>query len=151
MVQWLLKRSPLDRPYPPSSDGLLKWLYALKILLQGLRNRALSLLGGLDCAASVYAGMLAWGRRSGKPLIASETSVEYGRRLSGCFPKNTAEINMIIEAFNREIYGEIPTQGPVLRRISSALVRMRSPRHWPSRLRGWFIRHEISTNNFIKL
>ena len=149
MIRWLLKRNPLDRPYPQSSGGPLKWLYLLKILLQGLWSRALSLLGSVDSAATVYAGLLCWGRRSGRPPIASETTAEYGSRLSGCFPKHKAEINMIIEAFNREIYGEIPTEEPALRRISFALGRMRSPRHWPSRLRGWFVQHEISTNNLI--
>ena len=98
----------------------------------------LFLLKRIDSAAAVYAGMLRWGRRSGLPAVLSETPVEYGERLKQSFPRLKMEIEMIIEAFNREIYGQIPPDMRTLTGILSARRRMRNPRHWPLRLRAWF-------------
>jgi hypothetical protein len=93
----------------------------------------------IDSAAAVYAGMLRWGRRSGLPVVLSETPIEYGSRLSHHFPELKEEIEMIIETFNMEVYGNIVVDGRLLSRILSAQHKMRSPRHWLARLRGWFV------------
>jgi hypothetical protein len=45
------------------------------------------------------------------------------------------EITEIVETFNREAYGEIPTGREALSGLLRARRRLRSPRHWPSRLR----------------
>ena len=92
----------------------------------------------IDSAAAAYAGLLRWGRRSGLTAAASETPVEYGTRLGQRFPLLHSEIGLIIEAFNRELYGQRPTDRTVLAGIQSARHRMRNPRHWPSRARAWF-------------
>jgi hypothetical protein len=55
------------------------------------------------------------------------------------FPKLENEIEIIVETFNREVYGEIVTGGQSLSSIRSALRRMRSPRYWPARISGWFV------------
>ncbi len=148
-IRWLLKTNTTDETKPPSSAWLLKLLSLFISLPQGVWNWVLYLLRGVDSAASVYAGVLCWGRRSGLPPVSSETPAEYGIRLKHQFPKLKAEIEMIIEAFNREVYGEIMIDQQSLCGISSALSRMRSPRHWTSRLRGWFIKHEITTNRLV--
>ena len=104
----------------------------------GICNGLLFLLKRIDSAAAVYAGMLRWGRRSGLPAVLSETPVEYGERLKQWFPQLKTEIEMIIEAFNREIYGQIPPDMRTLTGILSARRRMRNPRHWPLRFQAWF-------------
>jgi hypothetical protein len=137
-VRWLLKRNTTDETKPPPSAWLLKLLSLFITIPQGFWTRVLYLLRDVDSAASVYAGILRWGRRSGLPPVPSETPGEYGMRLKHQFPKLKEEIEMIIEAFNREVYGKIMIEQRSLADISSALNRMRSPRHWMSRIRSWF-------------
>ncbi len=138
MVRWLLKRNFQYKAHPHSSNWLLKLFSLLKLLHRTVWIRLLYLFGSRDSAALVYAGILRWGCRSGKPPLPSETPGEYGNRLIDCFPKLKEEIEMIVGAFNREVYGDIATEKQALYRISSALRRMRSPRHWPSRIQRWF-------------
>ena len=143
LVRWFLKRNTADETKPPSSAWLSKLLSLFISIPQGIWNRLLYLLGDVDSAASIYAGVLRWGRRSGLPAVSSETPGEYGIRLKHQFPKLKEEIEMIIEAFNREIYGQIMLEQRSLFGISSALRRMRSPRHWPSRMQGWFVQQPL--------
>jgi hypothetical protein len=139
VVRWLLRRSSPVEFYPPLSTPFLKWASNLKMIFQTVWDRVPLLFGRADSAASVYAGICRWGRRSGQALIPSETPTEYGNRLSSCFPAFKADIDVIIAAFNREIYGESPTERVALRRILSALGRMQRIRHWPRRLRAWVV------------
>jgi hypothetical protein len=139
LIRWFLKQNTTDETKPPSSVWLLKLLSLFITIPQGVWTRVLYLLRGVDSAASVYAGVLRWGRRSGLPPVPSETPGEYGIRLKHQFPKLKEEIEMIIEAFNREVYGKIMIEQRSLSDISSALHRMRSPRHWTSRIRGWYM------------
>jgi len=139
LVRWLLKRNTTDETKPQSSAWILKFLSLFITIPQGVWNGLLYLLRDIDRAAPIYAGVLRWGRRSGLPPVPSETPGEYGIRLQHQFPKLKEEIEVIIEAFNREVYGQIMIEQRSLSGISSALGRMRSPRHWPSRMRGWFV------------
>jgi len=102
-------------------------------------NGLLFLLKRIDSAAAAYAGLLRWGCRSGLPGVLSETPLEYGERLKQRFPRLQTEIETIIEAFNRELYGQIQSDKRILIRIQSAQRRMRNPRYWPSRMRTWFV------------
>ena len=138
-IRWLLKRNTTDETKPPSSTWIIKLLSLIMTIPHGVWNRVLYLVRGFDSAAAVYAGVLCWGRRSGLPSMPSETAGEYGIRLKHQFPKLKEEIEMIIEAFNREVYGETATGGQSLSSIRSALRRMRSPRHWPARISRWFV------------
>ncbi len=137
LVRWLLKKSSGDElqdlKFPVS-----RLVSMLAAIILNLWNGLLFLLKKIDSAAAVYAGLLRWGRRSGLPAVSSETPVEYGGRLKQRFPRLKTEIEMIVEAFNREIYGQIPPQKRILDRIRSAQGRMRNPRHWPSRMKAWF-------------
>jgi hypothetical protein len=138
LVRWLLKRNSGD-PFELPSKALGSWLLAMiGAFFLGIWNGLALLLKKIDSAAAVYAGLLLWGRRSGAPAVASETPLEYGARLMQRFPQLQTEIEMIIEAFNREIYGQIPPDMKTLNGILSAQRRMRNPRHWPLRMRAWF-------------
>jgi hypothetical protein len=138
LVCWLLKRNTMDKSKPPPMILISMLLSMIGAILLSVWKGMLFLLKKIDSAAAVYAGMLRWGRRSGLPAVASETPVEYGVRLKQRFPRLKKEIEMIIEAFNREIYGQFPPDKMALAGIQSAQARMRNPRHWPSRMKAWF-------------
>ncbi len=138
VVRWLLKRNSGDTFELPSKV-LVSWLLSMiGAFFLGVWNGLALLLKRVDSAAAVYAGLLLWGRRSGVPAVASETPLEYGERLMQRFPQLQTEIEMIIESFNREIYGQIQSSRRILTSIQTAQRRMRNPRYWPSRIRGWF-------------
>ncbi len=145
LVRWLLKRNTMDKSRHQPMVLVSRLLSMIKAFFLGVWNGLLFLFKKIDSAAAVYAGMLGWGRRSGLPGVASETPVEYGGRLKQSFPRLKMEIEMIIEAFNREIYGQIPPDERDLARIQSAQRRMRNPRHWPSRMRAWFAPQSLPT------
>ena len=149
LIRWLLKRNPTGETKPLSSTWIIKLLSLIMTIPHGVWNRVLYLVRGFDSAAAVYAGVLLWGRRSGLPPVPSETPSEYGIKLKHQFPKLKEEIEMIIEAFNREVYGEITTEKRSLGVIAAALSRMRSLRHWPSRMRGWSVQQPLQPERLI--
>ncbi len=138
ILRLLLKRSRDDTAQSLSTgwiSDLLRKLVALPLLMW---RGWVSLLKGVDCAAMAYAGMLRWGSWSGMIQIPSETPAEYGNRLMNGFPGLGAEIELIVEAFNREVYGQTTTERETLSHLRSALRRMKRLRYWPSRIKVWF-------------
>ena len=140
ILRLLLKKGRDDKALPLSFgwiSDLLRKLVTLPLLVwRGLA----SWLKGIDRAAIVYVGMLRWGRRSGMILIPSETPAEYGSRLVNYFPGLRAEIELIVDVFNREVYGQTTTDRETLSRLRSALRHMKRLRYWPSRVKVWFLR-----------
>ena len=134
----LLKRSREDMVQPLSMVWILDLLCKLAALPRLMWHGWVSLLKGVDCAAMVYVGMLRWGRLSGMDLISSETPAEYGKRLMDSFPGLGTEIKLIVEAFNKEVYGQTTTDREILYRLRSAQRRMKSLRYWPARIKVWF-------------
>jgi hypothetical protein len=116
-------------------QDMLRWLIFLPVRVWRV---LISLLRNAESAASVYTGLLNWGRRSGMRLLPGETPAEYGNRLMRHFPDLGNEITWIIDAFNREIYGQITTDNNILLRLRSAQRRMKRLRHWPSRIKTCF-------------
>ena len=145
LVRRFLNRNTADKSRQPLMTLLTGLLAMVGAIFQLACNGLLFLLKKIDSAAAVYAGMLRWGRRSGLPAAASETPVEYGERLKQWFPQLRTEIETIIEAFNREIYGKMPPDKRALAGIRSAQGRMRNPRHWPARIRAWFAAPSMTT------
>jgi hypothetical protein len=99
---------------------------------------------GYKGAVQLYAALRMWGRHSGFPHFLSETPREYGLRLKNRFPSLAKEIESIIEAFNQEVYAEIILTEKQLSQVRFALRRLRSPIHWPSRLKSWFLQPHLS-------
>ncbi|MCX5906283.1 MAG: DUF4129 domain-containing protein, partial [Deltaproteobacteria bacterium] len=93
-------------------------------------------------AAHFYTALLNWGRHSGLPRFLSETPNEYGFRLQSRFPSLRNEIALIIGAFHQEVYGEIHLPPQQLQLARTAWHRLRSPYHWPSRLKTWLLKRE---------
>lgn len=138
LVRWFRNRNRPDRALEPQMNLLARLLAMIGAIFQLACSGLLFLIKRIDSAAAIYTRMLRWGRRSGLPASASETPLEYGRRLMQRFPQLQIEIELIVKAFNREIYGQIPTPDRSLTRIKSAQRRMRHPRHWTARIRAWF-------------
>jgi hypothetical protein len=138
LVLWLNKRE--DRPAEPISliNAFKRFLKACRVFMQKTRRKIMVMVTGPDSAAMLYQLLLRWGRYSGLTPIPSDTPSEYGRRLMQSFPGLRSEINLIVAAFNRELYGRTAIDKQTLVRIASAYRCMRRPRHWPSRLKNWF-------------
>lgn len=137
LVRRFMKKDKLQKPDPSFLALLSSLLAIIRTVFQLAWSGLRFIVKRIDSAAAIYASMLRWGRRSGIPAASSETPLEYGERLIRLFPQLQTEIEMIIEAFNREFYGQIPTPENGLSRIQVARRRMQNPRHWPSRMRTW--------------
>jgi hypothetical protein len=124
-----------------SSQMTLSWIRNLArwftLLPVRVWRAVISMLKNTESAAAVYTGLLGWGRRSGVRLLSGETPAEYGDRLMRHFPGLNDEIVWIIDAFNREIYGQMTTDRDILLRLRWAQRRMKRLRYWPSRIHNW--------------
>lgn len=94
-------------------------------------------LPGRRRAGDYYAALLAWARRGGYPPAQAETPAEFAGRLGLSFPRLAAEIGLIVESFQQEVYGEVALEEERLAAVASAWRRLRSVRHWPLRAREW--------------
>jgi hypothetical protein len=93
---------------------------------------------GYKKATELYAVLLGWGQRSGLTRFINETPLEFGTRLDKHFPRLKSEVDVIVSAFNREVYGEMNMSGEGMKQALSAWRTLRSPRHWPLRLKTRF-------------
>jgi hypothetical protein len=148
LFRWLFSRTPTRQKRQNTGLWYMILLWALRFetfltfCWEGIVRR----LKGYHKAAQLYSALLSWGRRCGLPCSPSETPTEYGLRLECQFPSLGREIGRIVQAFNQEVYGEIHLSSEQLTSTLSAWHRLRSPVHWPSRLRAWF-HHSTSPQN----
>jgi hypothetical protein len=144
LIRWLLSRTPVPQTRQSSWHLFLSWLYGLRVFLVSSWRRLAHRAKGLKRAAELYTALRIWGRHSGLPHLLSETPLEYGFRLKHRFPSLKNEVELIIEAFQQEVYAEIILDEQQLTIAKSAWRRLRSPIHWPSRLKSWFLGPELS-------
>ena len=137
LLRLLLKKNTQNSPQMSLSWILdvAQWLILLPVRVWRM---LISLMDSAENAASVYTGLLVWGRRSGVGLLSGETPAEYGNRLVRHFPDLGDEIVRIIDAFNREIYGQMTIDDNLLLRLRLAQRRMKRLRYWPSRIKTCF-------------
>jgi hypothetical protein len=140
LFRWLLSRTSVSRKRQSPWYLISLWVEQLRIRLLSWLRRIGRRVKGYSRGAPLYMALLGWGRRSGIPHFPNETPKEYGLRLSHHFPALKREIESIIDAFNREVYGEITLNDQQLGQARFALRRLRSPLHWPSRFKTWFFR-----------
>jgi len=139
LMRWLLSRTPAEKKKHGFWDMLLWWISMLWRSLSDIFKRiGFSRTAGTG-AQRIFSALLRWGRRSGFPLHGNETPMEYSLRLSGLFPSLGRDIHAIIEEYHRQVYGERVLSREQLASARSALKRLRSPFHWPLRLRRWFL------------
>jgi Domain of unknown function (DUF4129) len=141
ILRWLFSRSSMDtkRQGRHSDWDLLSLLImAWRTFLRFCRVMAQGMAHRQNGAARHYGALLRWGRRSGMPGISSETPAEYGARLTNHFPALKREVDVIVDAFNREVYGILLLDKGQLAPARAAWRRLRSPAHWAARVKTWF-------------
>ncbi len=138
--QWLISRTPIDQERQSPRHLIALWAERLRLFLRSCWMWLLRRMKSYRGAIQLYTALRIWGRRSGLRHVPSETPTEYGSRLKQGFPRMRGEIELIIEAFNQQVYGEIVLNEQQLSLAQSAWRRLRSPLRWPMRLRVWFLR-----------
>jgi hypothetical protein len=139
LVRWLFSRTSVNEEKQIHWSLILLWAVkwgAVPLLLWG---KIVKRLKGYRNAVQLHNALLRWGRHSGLPHFLAETPTEYGLRLRHQFPAVKGEIEVIIEAFNQEVYGELVLSHPQMAMAQLAWRRLLSPLCWPSRLRSWFL------------
>jgi len=144
LFRWLLSRTSVNQKRQGFWHSFLSLVHGLRLLLLSCWKGIGKRVKGYREAVQLFTGLLRWGRHSGLPHLLSETPREYSLRLKNRFPSLKKEIESIIEAFHQEVYGEIILNEEQLAIAESAWRRLRSPRHWPSRLKSWFLRPDPS-------
>lgn len=139
LFRWLFSRTPVSERRQTTRHMILLLLEKLRIFLVSWWTWITRRPKGNRAAIQLFAALRIWGRHSGLPHVLSETPIEYGLRLKHQFPSLGGEIGLIIKAFNQEVYAETILTGQEWVEAKSAWRRLRSPRHWPSRLRSWFL------------
>ena len=83
--------------------------------------------------------------------VPTETPMEYGLRLTRHFPTIKNEIMVIVDMFNREIYGETKLFSEELEKTRMAVSTLQSPSHWPLRLKTRLnpSARSMADNNFL--
>jgi hypothetical protein len=138
VIKWLFSRTALVRRNREEPDDTLSWWIRLRAAFIWLYRKVLRSTQGCRRAMELYDSLLSWGRHSGFYHSASETPLEFASRLNHCFPRLDKEIDLIVSAFNREVYAETDLPGEQLAHAKSAWRRMRSPVHWPLRIKVRF-------------
>jgi hypothetical protein len=150
LIRWLFSRTSKDIERHLPHHPIFLWLEKLRLFLRSLWVRFVRSIRGYHGAVQLFAALLSWGRHSGMPRSQSETPKEYGLRLTGRFPVLRKEIDTIIEAFNREVYGGIALDENHLVKAHSAWSRLHSPRFWARRLKTWFLRPRDQEDLFVQ-
>ncbi|MCX5821725.1 MAG: DUF4129 domain-containing protein [Deltaproteobacteria bacterium] len=133
-LKWLLSRTEGSGR---QTQSIWSRFAALWAFLAGTCMKIFCGVRGYQKAAELYGALLGWAGRSGFPHDRSETPLEFGTRLNARFPALKPPIELIIGAYNREVYGEMVLGGAPLAAANSAWRFLRSPLRWPARFMGW--------------
>jgi hypothetical protein len=139
-LKWLFSRTSVGEERERRRNSASSWLARLWALLINSYRKVLRSVRGYQKAAELYSALLGWARRSGLSHARTETPLEFGARLNSRFPDLAPQVELIVSGFNQEVYGEAALSGIQLAAIRLAWRALCSPVHWPSRVRGWFLR-----------
>ncbi|MGD0234312.1 MAG: DUF4129 domain-containing protein [Syntrophorhabdales bacterium] len=139
-LKWLFSKPSESEASGRQPTSVASWFARLWAFLVSSCKKILRSIKGYQKAAELYSALLGWARRSGLSHNRRETPLEFGTRLNSRFPSLKPQIELIINAFNREVYGEVVLSGAQLATVRSAWRVLRSPFHWPSRAKSWFFR-----------
>jgi len=139
LFKWLFSRTTKSEKRQIQWSLISLWASQLWSGLIHCWNKIVRRVKGYRSAVQLYNALLNWGRHSGLPHLLSETPTEYGVRLRHQFPTLKREIGLIVEALNKEVYGEIVLDEQQFTMAKLAWRRLRSPIHWPSRFKSWFL------------
>lgn len=134
VLKWLVSRTEGNgRRKNRSRSSRFSELLAL---LAGAWRKMIYGIRGYPKAAELFGALRGWAGRSGFPHDHSETPLELGVRLNARFPALAPQIELIVGAYNREVYGEAVLDRAQLAEMNSAWRLLCSPVHWPARLKG---------------
>ncbi len=138
LIRLLMRKNTANNVPGRSLSWIVDLIRRLLLLPMRVWQALCARLKGVESATWIYIGLLRWGKRSGLRLGPGETPAEYGNRLVQHFPALGDDITSIVEAFNREIYGQITIDPKTIARLLSARRHLRRFRHWPSRIQKGF-------------
>jgi len=139
LIRWLAARSPLNEKRGGIWAALLRFLGFFKTFLHFIPKVMMRKKEHGGEGAYPYARLQRWGARCGMPRIPSETPLEYGFRLARQFPTLGNDFTSIVGLYNQSIYGLIKPDGTKILLAHDSLNRARRLRHWPARIRAWFL------------
>jgi hypothetical protein len=139
LIRWLAARAPTDEKKASIWAVLLRLLGLFKTLLLSIPTAMMRKRAHVHAGAYPYARLQRWGAHCGLPRIPNETPLEYGFRLVRQFPTLESDIALIVELYNQTVYGLIQPDGKKIVSARHSLNRVRSVRHWPARIRTWFL------------
>jgi len=140
LLRWLFSRTSRSEEKRLQWNLMFLWASRLWAGLVVFWHKLATRLTGFNDAPRLYAALLRWGRRSGLPRSLSETPAEYGGRLERQFPLLVRNIEVIVDAYNQQVYGEMLLDESQLRTAKRSWRSLRSPYYWPSRFKTWFLR-----------
>ncbi len=147
VMKWLLSRTSMAEKSEAERRSGSTWFVRLRNFLSSAWKKMVRATRGYEKAAELYDALLGWARRSGFSRVRSETPLELAARLNRRFPVLKPQIELIINAFNVEVYGEAVLSGTQMADVRSAWRALRSPLHWPSRIKTWFLRPSGTTRS----
>ena len=140
LLRWLFSRTSRSEERHIQWNLIFLWASRLWAGLFVFWQKLVARLKGFKDAAQLYAALLRWGRRSGLPCSLSETPAEYGARLKRQFRPLGKNIEVIVDAYNQRVYGEMVLDESQLTRAKRCWRGLSSPYYWPSRFKSWFLR-----------
>jgi hypothetical protein len=146
LARWLLSRTAPGENRTEEKPFLAFWAGRIRAFLNYLRRWFHARGRRTRLAPRLFARLLSWGKRSGVFRLSSETPGEYGARLTKRFPAFKEEVDFIVELYHGEVYGDREMTETQSSAAGAVRRRLRSPAHWPSRLRSWFSRSEITVD-----
>ena len=136
LVRWLLSVKNTGKEDNNNSIGIFAWLKEIPGILIFIWDWIDQVLRRKTEITEVYNALLRWGYYSGFKHGADETPSEYCRRLSLSFPDLHKDLTLITDLFHQRIYAEKLITQDQFQLAEQALKQIRSPFHWPVRLRS---------------
>lgn len=145
LIKWLLSGSkPGQDKYSISSQvrrllmPTFKAFRAIWLFIIGLVNLMQFRSNRIDESATgqIFQNISAWGAKSGRPRIETETPLEYTESLKKIFPALAREINLIAETVNLELYGGAMYGAGDKAKLRQSWRRLHHPGFWPARLKS---------------
>ncbi len=136
--KWFSLKTELNIEKKGFLEELFLWLKHIFLEIKIFLNKYLDLMKThrrqKDNIFMLFKKLCRWGRHSGVPRQKFQTPLEYGLRLIYFFPDSTQDIELIVNSFNKKIYGKKIDDMEEFKKIKKAWRRLSSPSKWPLRL-----------------
>ena len=136
--KWFSLKTELNIERKGFLEELLLWakhvFLEIKIFLNKYWVLLQSYVRKKDNTYTIFHKLCKWGSHSGVPRQIYQTPLEYGTYLISFFPDMDHDIELIVDNFNKNIYGKKSDGEEELKEIKKAWRRLSSPSKWPLRL-----------------